>query len=324
MKRTTNLKLQKPDASDVYNSDTITQNYRTIDRYLANLGGNVPYKLISNPAQFITVRDADFEITGGSLAILGNGLAYIEVTCTNKKEITVNQYGLMSGPTTIGDVLPEYATAISQPLSSGMGMAIGGYIAPDNTRVVLRQLKGYLSTGKIGVGTSMQLGGIYPLAVVPIGIGLEQMPSNSFDTFVHERNLLKMDGTAQKLQTKLPAKAYTQAEAIAGIAPFSIQSFIFQRNSNGMMNLEFRIRSSSGITNTTSGDIYNTQIATLLLADTIPKRYIKLYTTHTGVIAHAEIAPTTGIITLMSLSGKNYNIPATEDIQLQGSWYYGG
>ena len=320
MQRTKLLRLQKPEPGDEYSSDTITKNYRTIDRVMANIGGNIARRDIAIAKVFKT-NSSDITLDGGGYTIYGNGMAYIEVNFTNKKSLSVNKLGMVDH-TIIGELFPEFAPAITQPLTSGgIGMAVTGYIYTDPGRIALRMLKGKV-TNSIAAGTSMQLSGYYHLAEVPTNIGLEYMNPRSFDYEIHNRNLARIDSVAKKVKTKLP---FTQLDPkfvkIASGFKFAGDPHI-TRNTNGMVAVTLTVQTLNTIAST-NGDIANTTIATITDSNWWPNRYVKMVSTAAGRVFQGEIRPQNGEILIGSFAG-NGTINKNESINLTGNWVYDG
>lgn len=320
MQRTKLLRLQKPEPGDEYNSATLTQNVKTIDKIMANIGGNVK-KQYFDLAKCFKADNSSITVVGGGLTVYGNGLAFIEIIFENKKDIPVDKLGMCY--LIIGNMLPEFATAITQPLTSGgLGMALVGYIFPDPTRIAIRLLKGKV-TGKIAAGSVLQLSGFYPLSEVPKSIGLEQMNPKSFDFEVHNSNMLKVDAVAQKLKSKLPFKQWPDS-AIKAATGFKFESCHITRNTNGMVAFTLTVSSTSIISGNVSGDLNSTTVATITDTDLIPDRYVKTVSTSSGRLVQGEINPSTGAVVLGSYAGNNGDINKGELISFAANWVYNG
>lgn len=320
MQRTKLLRLQKPEPGDEYNSATLTSNTDLIDKMMANIGGNVApaYYEITKAFKPITT---EITLDGGGLKVYGNGLAWLEVNFTIKKALPVDDLGMCY--LIIGNMLPEFATAITQPLTSGgRGMALTGYIFPDPTRVAIRLLKGKV-TKEIAAGSVMQLSGYYPLAEVPRSIALEQMSPKTFDFEVHNSNMLKVDSVAKKLKSLLPYKQWPNS-AIRVESGFKFESCHITRNTNGMVAFNLTVSPTSTITGSSSGDLGNTVVATITDANLFPDRYIKTVSISSGKLAQGEINPSTGAVVLGSYSGNGANINKGESISFAANWVYNG
>lgn len=321
MKRTKILRLQQPEPGDEYNHNTLSSNVTAIDRFMANIGGNVAKRSV--PLSNVLTMRSGFTLEGGSFTVYGNGLAWIEVNFVNTNSLVVNQTtGLIDGGT-VADVNPEFTTLISQPLTSGgRGTPVSGYIAPDTTRIVLRLLNGYYSSNRIPAGTQLQLSGTYPLAELPKSIGLEQMRSNIFDYEVHTSNLNKIDAVAKKLKSSLPqldnSKVFTPASGV------TVVGVTCNRNTNGMVSFALIFRRNTAIPASFSGNIGNLVIGTFNNPDWVPERYMKLVGTSFGPMVTGEISPVTGALSITATGGKSLAIPAGTELRLVGSWPYNG
>lgn len=314
MKRTSKLKLQKPDPGDVYNSNTLTQNVTAMDKIMADFGGNITPIAVTTA---VKTRTDDWSINSSYIRILGNGEASIYVNATSKKELTITDEGRIDGAITIADIIPEYAPALSQPLSSlSTGAAFNGYIAPNPTRIVLRGGFGRYTAGKIPVGTIVTLGGIYPLANVPKSIGLEQMSPKSFDSAVHLRNLNKIDAVASRLEMKRTYKSWglpTHTDVFNRASGITVTAFALQELISGDREFMLEVTKSGGFTGNNSGDIGNTVLGSFVPGYG-PGYDVPLFTTSDYSVAKGYISG--GTVTLASLAG-NTN-PTT--IRIAGRW----
>lgn len=320
MQRTRLLRLQKPEPGDEYNSATLTSNTDLIDKMMANIGGNVA------PAYYDITKafkpdTAEITVDGGGLKVYGNGLAWLEINFITKKAIPVDNLGMCY--LLLGSMLPEFATAITQPLTSGgRGMAITGYIFPDPSRVAVRLLKGKV-TKEIAAGSVMQLSGYYPLAEVPRSIALEQMSPKTFDFEVHNSNMLKVDSVAKKLKSLLPFKQWPNS-AVRAESGFKFETCHITRNTNGMVAFQLSVSPTSAIPVSTSGDISNVVVATITDSNLIPDRYVKTVATGAGRLIQGEINPSTGAVLLGSCSGNGGTINKGESLSFAANWVYNG
>ena len=325
MKRTTSLKLQKPETGDVYSSTTLTQNVSALDKIMAEIGGNVQPRYIAG-AEFISkviqqTHSSDWSIDAGWLTIHGNGMASIYINATSKKVLNVSSRGHISGANTLCTIHPEYATAITQPLRTGVTgrPGFGAYIAPNTTRVVLITYFGYTSTGTIPAGEEITLTGTFPLAMVPKGIGLEQMPPQSFNSDVHTRNLIKIDEVAAKLKVKRSYLAvnYADMRTIFTPAPgINVTYFYYRRLRSGQV--DFIIEIGTALPTSSTGTINNVTLGTFKTGYA-PDRACPIATTST----YASVSGTVelgGDVKATGTIGRNISV---REYRLAGSWHSG-
>ena len=321
MQRTKILKLQKPEPGDEYNSDTFIKNYRTIDRVMANIGGNVARRDININKVF--KNSANVTLTGGGYTIYGNGMAFIEVNFSNKKALSVDNKGLVSGDIQIGELFPEFAPAITQPLTSGgVGMAVTGYIYQSPARINIKLLKGKVTNG-ISAGTVMQLSGFYPLSEVPSNIGLEYMNPRTFDFEVHNRNLHKIDSVAKKLKTSMPFKQLDPKNVKAASGFKIVGDPHLTRNTNGMVAMSVTVEVVTPFPFSANGDVANTIVATIQDSNWWPNRYVKTVSTASGRLAQGEIKPQNGEISIGSFAGDD-TINKGDQLSFTANWVYDG
>lgn len=154
---TTNLRLLKPSATEIYDLQLIGKNLDSVDTAFGRLGAHLPYDSANaTDANVITMNSGYVRVS--AFARRYGAWVSFSVLFTVTAGITMNTTGDLN--ITIGTVDPLYRSMIPSPLSVlGTGRAASGYIASNGNIV----LSGICGTANVPNTEQIELSGIYML-----------------------------------------------------------------------------------------------------------------------------------------------------------------